>query len=226
MTTAVTNAGATVRDPLATLRRDDAASAERSATDEMGDRFLKLLVAQMQNQDPLNPLDNAQVTTQMAQINTVSGIEKLNSTMQSMAGQFTQLQMLQGVALVGRDAVVPGNALAIREGRGLGGYQLDSAADNVRVEVLSPSGQVLDTIDMGARAAGEHRFDWTPPSSLPASAQEGLRFRVIATRGANSSEAQTLMRDRIDAVRTGADGLVLELGRSGRTPYTQVKAIG
>ena len=43
------------------------------------DRFLKLLVAQMQNQDPLNPMDNAQVTSQMAQINTVSGIEKLNT---------------------------------------------------------------------------------------------------------------------------------------------------
>ncbi|MEO7151273.1 MAG: flagellar hook capping FlgD N-terminal domain-containing protein, partial [Burkholderiaceae bacterium] len=50
------------------------------------DRFLKLLVAQMQNQDPLNPMDNAQVTSQMAQINTVNGIEKLNTTVQGLSG--------------------------------------------------------------------------------------------------------------------------------------------
>ena len=53
------------------------------------DRFLKLLVAQLNNQDPMNPMDNAQMTSQMAQINTVTGIQQLNKTMESMAGQFT-----------------------------------------------------------------------------------------------------------------------------------------
>ena len=70
------------------------------------DRFLKLLVAQMQNQDPLNPMDNAQVTSQMAQINTVSGIEKLNTTVPGLNSQFVQLQALQGATLVGRDVTV------------------------------------------------------------------------------------------------------------------------
>jgi flagellar basal-body rod modification protein FlgD len=225
-TTPVTNAGSTVRDPLAGLMRDGAGTSEKSKTDEMSDRFLKLLVAQMQNQDPMNPLDNAQVTSQMAQINTVSGIEKLNQTMQSMAGQFTQLQMLQGAALVGRDAIVPGNALALRDGVAQAGFELAGPAERVRIEVLSPSGQVLDTIDLGTRAAGEHRFDWTPPASLPESARQDLRFRAIATTGSSNTEARGLMRDRVDAIRTGPDGLVLELRRSGPTPYTQVKAVG
>ena len=56
-----------------------------SRSTEQQDRFLKLLVTQMKNQDPLNPLDNAQVTTQLAQINTVSGIEKLNTTVQALS---------------------------------------------------------------------------------------------------------------------------------------------
>ncbi|MCU0774421.1 MAG: flagellar hook assembly protein FlgD [Ideonella sp.] len=211
MVTAVTNAGAAVRDPLAAFRREDAASVESSKTDEMSDRFLKLLVAQMQNQDPMNPLDNAQVTTQMAQINTVNGIEKLNRTMTGMAGQFAQLQMLQGAALVGRDAVVPGNALAIRDGVG--------------AEVLSPSGEVIETVELGSRAAGEHRFEWTPPASLSDAAREDLRFRVVATRGTADTQVPTLMRDRVDAIRTTGDGLTLELRRSGPVPYTEVKAV-
>src|SRR5215216_2577416 len=73
------------------------------------DRFLKLLVAQMRNQDPLNPMDNAQVTSQMAQINTVTGIDKLNATVQGLSGQFMQLQALQGASLVGHDVIVAGS---------------------------------------------------------------------------------------------------------------------
>jgi flagellar basal-body rod modification protein FlgD len=226
MATAVTNSGAAVRDPLAAFRRDDAASVQASETEEMSDRFLKLLVAQMQNQDPLNPMDNAQVTTQMAQINTVNGIEKLNRTMTGMAGQFTQLQMLQGAALVGRDAVVPGNALAMRDGVGVGGYELAASAENVRVEIIGSGGDVIDTVQLGSRAAGEHRFDWTPPAGLSESTLADLRFRVVATRGTADTQAPTLMRDRVDAIRTGGDGLTLELRRSGPVPYTDVKAVG
>ena len=78
------------------------AGTSTSGTSDAGsaDRFLKLLVAQMQNQDPLNPMDNAQVTSQMAQINTVNGIEKLNTTVQGLSGQFMQMQAMQGAALV------------------------------------------------------------------------------------------------------------------------------
>ena len=56
----------------------------------------ELLVAQLNNQDPMNPLDNAQMTSQMAQINTVTGIQQLNQTMASMAAQFNSLQVMQG----------------------------------------------------------------------------------------------------------------------------------
>ena len=98
-----------------TLAADDPGSAER---------FLKLLVTQMQNQDPLNPLDNAQVTSQLAQINTVNGIEKLNSTVQGLSGQFVQMQALQGASLVGHDVVIAGNQLAIADGVGKAGFEL------------------------------------------------------------------------------------------------------
>ncbi|MGY4829987.1 flagellar hook assembly protein FlgD [Sphaerotilaceae bacterium SBD11-9] len=193
------------------------------AANEAGaaDRFLKLLVAQMQNQDPLSPMDNAQVTSQMAQINTVTGIEKLNSTVQGLSGQFVQMQALQGAGLVGHDVIVPGNKIAITDGVGQGGFELNSAADNVKVEVLGPSGQVLDTMNLGTTPAGMHSFDWTAGNNATAT---GVTFRVTATAGGVKLDATALMRDKVDAVNTAGSELTLELQNSGAVAYSKVKA--
>jgi flagellar basal-body rod modification protein FlgD len=194
------------------------AAADAKST---SDRFLKLLVAQMQNQDPLNPMDNAQVTSQMAQINTVSGIEKLNMAVEGLSSQFVQLQAMQGATLVGRDVIVPGNVMDIDQGVGQGGFELESAADRVTVEVLGPGGQVLDTLNLGAQSGGVHSFDWNAGS---AAADSGIKFRVLATSGSATKAVTPLMRDHVDAVSTSGTGFRLELERSGSTPYSAVKA--
>ena len=185
------------------------------------DRFLKLLVAQMQNQDPLNPMDNAQVTSQMAQIQTVTGIEKLNGTVAGLTSQFVQMQALQGASLVGRDVIVPGNLMDIDEGVGQGGFELTSAADAVKVEILSASGQVVETMQLGAQSAGMHSFDWKAGT---ATNDSGLRFRVTSTLGGTTTSATTLMRDTVDAVSTSGTGFSLELARAGSVGYADVKA--
>jgi flagellar basal-body rod modification protein FlgD len=187
------------------------------------DRFLKLLVAQMQNQDPLNPMDNAQVTSQMAQINTVTGIEKLNTTVQGLSSQFAQLQALQGASLVGRDVIVPGNLMDIdpETAVGQGGFELTSAADSVTVEVLSASGQVVETLNLGAQSAGMHSFNWNAGT---ATNDSGLRFRVTSRLGSVNTTATALMRDTVDAISTSGTGFNLQLARTGTVAYSDVKA--
>src|SRR5438445_4766616 len=103
-----------------------AASTLASASDAAGsqDRFLKLLVTQLQNQDPLSPMDNAELTSQIAQINTVSGINTLNTTVQGLSSPFLQMQSLQGASLVGKNVIVPGNKLDIADGTAQGGFEL------------------------------------------------------------------------------------------------------
>jgi flagellar basal-body rod modification protein FlgD len=185
------------------------------------DRFLTLLVAQMQNQDPLNPMDNAQITSQMAQISTVNGIEALNTSVQALSSQFMQMQALQGASLVGRDVIVEGNQIDIAEGIGQGGFELSSAADMVKVEILNAGGHVVDTLNLGAQAAGRNSFDW---DATKAGTDTNLTFRVTATSGASELPATLLMRDTVAAVSTNGDTLTLELMRSGTVPYTDVKA--
>ena len=186
------------------------------------DRFLKLLVAQMQNQDPLNPMDNAQVTSQMAQINTVTGIDKLNTSIQGLSGQFLQSQALQAAALVGHDVVVAGNQLDITDSVGQGGFELSGAADQVKVEILTPSGQVSDTLNLGAQGIGMHSFDWPAGTAT----NDGkLTFRVTATLGTSSVTSTALMRDRVEAVSTSGNSLNLELRNTGTVAYSSVKAL-
>lgn len=208
-----------------TINRTTSGSNAVATQNQAGaeDRFLKLLVAQMQNQDPLNPMDNAQVTSQMAQIQSVNGIEKLNRSVEGLGSQFAQMSALQGASLVGRDVIVPGNRLVINdEDLVQGGFELNGPADSVKVEVLNAGGRVIDTIDLGAQSGGRHGFEWTPTAGVdPAT---GSTFRVVAKNGAANVGFTALMRDRVDAVIAGGDTLTLELRNSGSVPYDQIRA--
>ncbi len=217
---AVSAPSSTTNDVTVTSQAASTSAADTTVT---ADRFLKLLVAQMQNQDPLNPMDNAQVTSQMAQINTVTGIDKLNTTVQGLSSQFMQLQAVQGASLVGRDVIVPGNKLSIDDTTavGQGGFELTGAADAVKVEILSPSGAVVQTLNLGAEGAGIHSFDWPAGTATSAS---GLTFRVSATRGGVATTSTALMRDRVDAISVSGTTFNLELDSSGTVPYSAVKA--
>jgi len=185
------------------------------------DRFLKLLVAQMQNQDPMNPLDNAQVTSQMAQINTVSGIDKLNKTVAGLNSQLVQLQALQGVTLVGRDVTVAGDRLSVADGAGVGGFDLNAAADSVKVDILNAAGRLVTTLDLGAQGSGRHAFEWPAGEVLDG---DGYRFRVAATSGSASVLGGTLMRDHVESVSSSGNALSFELRHSGPVSYDTVKA--
>jgi flagellar basal-body rod modification protein FlgD len=207
-----------------TLNGASSASASSSTANagDSADRFLKLLVTQMQNQDPLNPMDNAQVTSQMAQINTVGGIEKLNTTVAGLNRQFLQLQALQGASLVGRNVWIEGSQLSVSaDGTGEGAFNLSGAADSVKVEILSPAGQVVDTVDMGAETSGRHSFNW---SKAGISDSSGLTFRVTAKSGAASVPATSLMLDKVDSVGIDGDTLTLALSKSGDVAYSKVLA--
>lgn len=212
MVTSVTNDFSQFAATTSTQTANQAGSA---------DRFLTLLVAQLQNQDPLSPMDNAQVTSQMAQIQTVTGVEKLNTSIAALSTQFVQMQALQGATLVGKDVIVPGNKLDIAEGTAQGGFELTSAADAVKVEILSPAGKVIDTLNLGAQTSGMHSFEW---DAGEADNTSGLTFRVTATGGSTSLTSTALMRDTVTAVRSSGDQLLLDLTKAGSVAYGDIKA--
>ncbi|MFZ5548146.1 MAG: flagellar hook assembly protein FlgD [Pseudomonadota bacterium] len=199
----------------------NAVSDAASSAKEQSDRFMKLLVAQMQNQDPLNPMDNAQVTTQMAQISTVSGIETLNTTVSGLNSQFLQLQAMQSAALVGHDVAIEGDTLRVRDGTGDGGFELGTAAQDVKVEILNSAGTTIGTVALEDLEAGRHDFSYAVPDAYK---DKPLTFKVTATNGKTEVETMSLQHQRIQAVSAFGDTLAFELANGDRVAYNAVWA--
>ena len=189
------------------------------------DRFLKLLVTQMQNQDPLNPMDNAQVTTQLAQLNTVSGIEQLNKTLAQMAASSTAQQSLQAAMLVGRDVLVAGDRMNFTGQPVRFGAELPQAVDGMTIGVTDAQGNVVDSFQTGAHAQGVTTLEWDGLDASGAALPAGNYFlSANASAGATAVSATTLVSARVDSVGGAADGAIqLQLSGAGSVAIGEVK---
>jgi len=205
-----------------TIGASTSTTASQSSSGAIQDRFMKLLVAQLNNQDPMNPMDNAQMTSQMAQINTVTGIEQVNDTLKSMAQQMTAMQVLQGSNVVGHDVLLQSNTLSISDGKASGAVDLTARAESVKVDIMSPSGNVIDTVNLGAQEAGQHSFTW---DASKYNYSGSPTFKVTATLGGKAVDNTALARDTVKSVTS--DNGVMNVQLAGRAPvaYSSVKAI-
>lgn len=203
---------ATVSSTTQTATSGTLAQAGAKAAGSIGDsvtedRFLKLLMAQMKNQDPLNPMDNAQVTSQMAQISTVNGIEQLNTTIKAMQAGNADMQAMQATSLVGHQIYAPGNALTLADGQASGAFELPDGADKVTLVIKSESGLVIDSQDLELPSgsttwpSGIHSFNWDGKTSSGAAATPGnYSFEVKATSGKSAATSNPLSISTVDGV--------------------------
>lgn len=199
---------------------------------DMQNQFLTLLVAQLQNQDPTSPMDNAQLTSQMAQISTVSGIEKLNNTVEGVTSMFSSMQMQQGVSLIGHTVLSEGNqlGLAAKEAEdgtkhlsGTAAFDLEGSASNVTVTITDANGKVVDTIEMGSASAGRNYFTWDGSDYTGDSMD--LRFKVTATNGEAAVKSTSLSPNAVVATSITNGALMLELANGSSINYNSVKAV-
>jgi flagellar basal-body rod modification protein FlgD len=185
-----------------------------------------LLVTQLKNQDPLNPMDNSQITSQMAQISTLSGIDKLNTTLQSMAASFTANQSLQATGMIGHSVLVPGTGLQLQNGAAQAGVSLPQAADSVAVSIVDGSGQVVHKVDLGAQAAGVLSFQWDGLTDSGANAAPGsYTFSVQAVQGGTKINAVALASGLVSGVTQGANGAALKVNGIGQVALSDVKQV-
>jgi len=212
-------------NPLSALiPSTDAAAAKKG--DEVQERFLTLLVSQLKNQDPLNPLDNAQVTTQMAQLSTVEGLQNIDHLLQSMSGRFDTLQTLQASDLVGRHVLIDGADIDLHQGSAPGTFELSQAVDQLVVSIRDASGKELRQLDLGAREAGLQQFDWDGLTDAGVAAINGrYQFNVTATAAGKPVDVTRYAIARVDGVVQGDQGATLRLGGYGTVAFDQVKQI-
>lgn len=206
-----------------------------SQSGELRENFMTLLVTQLQNQDPLDPMENHQTTSQLAQINTVSGVEKLNDSLSEINGQIDAGQSLQASGLIGKGVLVPGDRVLLSEGEeGEAnttpfGVELESPADNVTVTITNGDGQVINRYDVGAVDSGVDSFSWNGKTSDGEAAVEGAyNVSVEASREGESVPVETLNYAMVNSVTpSGESGdIQLDLGAVyGRVGLSDIKQI-
>jgi flagellar basal-body rod modification protein FlgD len=212
-------------------------TAAAGSVDADKDKFMTLLITQMKNQDPMNPLDNAQVTSQLAQLSTVTGINQLNTTLESLKSSYQSSESLQAASMIGHGVLVAGDKVALTGGKGIMGVDLASAADKVQVIVTDPrTGKDVQTIELGPQQAGTIPLVWDGiadptklgPDGKPVTLRDGnYLIRIVATRGDEQlKDAKTLSFDSVASVTTSAkDGVKLNLPTLGVVGMADIKQI-
>lgn len=223
MATVNTNTTSAV-DPSLLNTMNGINSKTRTTTEETQDRFMKLLVTQMKNQDPLNPLDNAQVTSQMAQLSTVTGIEKLNGTMASMNSAFMSSQSMQAASMIGRGVVVPGNGVELKDGKSVLGFELPQSADKVSVQIKNASGTVVRTMSVDAKDMGMNSVTWDGKDDTGKTMTNGnYTFEVQANAGDKKLDVQPLAFGMVTSIAFTPQGPKLSLSNFGEFDLSSVR---
>ena len=213
------NASANV---LASLARTDSTKAKSVMQDEQS-RFLTLLTTQLRNQDPMNPLENSDLTMQLAQMSTVDGIERLNKLVQSL---ISSSEVSDSTALIGHGVLVEGKGLGLTEAGAIGGFELDAPADKVVVTVVDANGVPVKNIEFSDVTTGSHNYMWDGLADDGSQAAQGMyTVKVAASLNGALVNARPLEFGPVTSVVRGATGSDLQVGTLGIFKLDDIKQI-
>lgn len=163
--------------------------------------FLKLMVAQLKNQNPTQPMDPTQFVGQLAQFSTVTGIENMQSSMTSLASSMRSGQVMNGTALVGHEVLAPAASTTITAGDSVGGAaDVPSGTTAVQVQVLDSSGQTIRTFPASPQEGLSH-FTWDGKTDQGAAAASGTySFKVVANEAGTATSLDPLLSAKVSSV--------------------------
>ena len=201
-------------------------NSDKNSVDEAQYRFMTLLVTQMQNQDPLNPMDNAQVTSQMAQLSTVTGINKLNETMSSIINSVQVGQSYQATGMIGHAVLVPGNNLSHTEEGGYFGVDVPNGADSVTVNIKDGAGQVIRTLTFGEQEVGVNALAWDGKLEDGTVAPSGnYSYEITAKLGDSKTSSTALSLAQVQSVSNKNGSIRLNLSNNTDVAVSDVVEI-
>lgn len=194
---------------------------------ELGqDAFLKLMSAQLQNQDPFKPMESGEFLGQIAQFSTVSGIQSMQASLEGLSASLTSNQTLQAASLVGHGVMVPGDSAYLFEDGGLAGVAELPSSGTLAVEVVDASGQVVRRMDLGVQPEGDASFAWDGLDDSGARAPQGAyTVRALLDAGGGASSVSTQVMGLVNSVSLGSSGLTLNLYGMDPVALTEVREI-
>jgi len=231
--TSQTAAGAAAAQALAAAQAAQAASnASSSGTDPAAtqNNFLKLLVTQLQNQDPLNPEDNSEITSQLAQLSTVTGVNQLNTTLTALQTSYQSSESLQATGLISHGVLAAGSTMQLATSTGTDssgaststtaavfGVNLGTAAADAKVKITDSSGKVVKTMDLGATTAGTQPLTWDgvedDGTTVAPAGKYSFTVSAVDASGTALTDATTLTLGVVESVSSGSSGVKLNVSQ-------------
>lgn len=195
---------------------------------ELGQKeFLKLMTAQMNNQDPMKPMEDGEFFSQIAQFSSVSGIQELQGSFAQVASALQSNQALQASTMVGRTVMIPSNE-AVFDGQTpvSGKVGVASATSGLTINIYDKSGQLVRSQQMGSQSAGVVDFSWDGRNDdgEPIGAGD-YAIEAIAQTGGESIELGTLLAEKVESVTLGNEGVTLDLASNRSVPLSGVKQV-
>ncbi|MCP5161701.1 MAG: flagellar hook assembly protein FlgD [Hahellaceae bacterium] len=196
---------------------------------ELGkNEFMELMVAQLNNQNPLEPQDNGEFISQLAQFSSLEEMQKVSGSVDTFATQYRSTQALQASAMVGRSVLVNTTSAPLGvDGRMSGVVDLASSTSDLKLSVYNGSGELIRTVDMGQQIAGQVAFEWDGKNeegqSMPS---DTYTIKADARYDGNYEQVSTLLSSNVDSVSIAKDGgITLNLASIGAIPLNQVRQI-
>ncbi|GGX50525.1 flagellar hook assembly protein FlgD [Saccharospirillum salsuginis] len=225
------------------------ASQEKKSNELGKNEFLELMIAQLNNQNPLEPQKNAEFVAQMAQFSTVEGIQNMSSGFESLASSFKSSQALQASSLVGGAVTVDGQDTSLlRHGELVYGMaDVPSGADSLKLQITNEAGEVVENVPLGYQPNGPMSFKWDGANleingemadidydKFPTDDDGNIiphdpgeyQFQVVGNVGGQQQNLNVHMSARVDSVTLGENNdLVLNLAGGGTATMADVKQI-
>lgn len=204
----------TARSTSQSVDDNIAGNSTASGGMQLRNEFLQMMVAQLQNQDPTNPLDGSQYVTQLAQFSMVEGVEQLKVLQQKSIAMMDTQQVLQSTDLIGRDVMVPTASLKQGEEKAIRGQiELGGAADQVELKVFDQHGTLVATRNWGESKAGGIDYD------LPVLPAGEYSFEVKASLAGSNVQSKHYVSSTVDRVTLpGTGDIMLEVAGVGEVP--------
>ncbi|MDB2386950.1 flagellar biosynthesis protein FlgD [Shewanella sp.] len=191
---------------------DNTVTASANDASAIKNEFMTLMIAQIQNQDPTNPIEGAEYVAQLAQFSQVESLEQMRANQSSQMVMMENLGVVQSAHLVGKNAMVPASEFTLADSPLEGKVFLGSATESLSVDLIDKSGEVVHTIELGSQAAGDIAFNIDPAAHGLAPGDYNLVART--TNGEDTETADTFIQAEIEKIHfVSASGVMMaELG--------------
>ncbi|MCR8915546.1 flagellar hook assembly protein FlgD [Marinobacter panjinensis] len=196
---------------------------------ELGkNEFMELMIAQLKNQNPLEPQDNGEFISQLAQFSSLEEMQSLSGSVDDVANQFRSTQALQASAMVGRTVLAPSSiGILGADGKISGNVEVPASTSGLRISIENQAGERVRQIDMGSQQAGVTGFSWDGKDGNGNSLPPGP-YKVVAEASYPDGPEQlgTMMSANVDSVSLGKGGnITLNLAGMGSIALSDVEQI-